>query len=404
MTSFALAWRTAACYRMRSLLAMAGVAIIGALLFDMLLLSRGLVESFADLLNSSGFDVRVVAQEGLPVLRAPIGEAGRLASDLRRLPEVDDVTLVRIEQAVLTGATGETTRVSIIGSTRSSVRSAWTLLKGRDLPDAASPSADPCPLIVGRHLAEARTIAPGATLTIRISATRQPTALPAVACRVLGIGDFAFGNATEFAVATTMSALAAADTMRPGDEADLVLVRSRSQAGGRAAARAIARVRPDLHAYSNEEIVAEFNQNGFAYFRQVSIVLSSVTLVFTFLLVGTLLTVSTNQRLGQIAALRALGIGRLPIAAMLLWESTVLVGAGALLALPLGGLLAWRLDRLLREMPGLPERLHFFVFNSGAVVEHALLLAATAVVAAGYPIWLASRLPIADTLRREVVG
>ena len=221
---------------------------------------------------------------------------------------------------------------------------------------------------------------------------------------MLGIGDFAFGNATEFAVATTMSALAAADTMRPGDEADLVLVRSRSEAGGRAAARAIARLRPDLHAYSNEEIVAEFNQNGFAYFRQVSIVLSSVTLVFTFLLVGTLLTVSTNQRLGQIAALRALGIGRLRIAAMLLWESTVLVGAGALLALPLGGLLAWRLDRLLREMPGLPERLHFFVFNSGAVVEHALLLAATAVVAAGYPIWLASRLPIADTLRREVVG
>jgi len=403
MTSFALAWRTAACYRMRSLLAMAGVAIIGALLFDMLLLSRGLVESFADLLNSSGFDVRVVAQEGLPVLRAPIAEAGRLASDLRRLPEVDDVTLVRIEEAVLTGATGET-RVSIIGSTRSSVRSAWTLLKGSDLPDAATPSAEPCPLIVGRHLAEARAIAPGATLTIRISAPHRPSALPAVACRVLGIGDFAFGNATEFAVATTMSALAAADTMRPGDEADLVLVRSRSEAGGRAAARAIARVRPDLHAYSNEEIVAEFNQNGFAYFRQVSVVLSSVTLVFTFLLVGTLLTVSTNQRLGQIAALRALGIGRLRIAAMLLWESSVLVGAGALLALPLGGLLAWRLDRLLREMPGLPERLHFFVFNSGAVVEHALLLAATAVVAAGYPIWLASRLPIADTLRREVVG
>ena len=213
MTSFALAWRTAACYRMRSLLAMAGVAIIGALLFDMLLLSRGLVESFSDLLNSSGFDVRVVAQEGLPVLRAPIAEAGRLASDLRRLPEVDDVTLVRIEEAVLTGATGET-RVSIIGSTRSSVRSAWTLLKGSDLPDAATPSADPCPLIVGRHLAEARAIAPGATLTIRISAPHRPSALPAVACRVLGIGDFAFGNATEFAVATTMSALAAADTMR----------------------------------------------------------------------------------------------------------------------------------------------------------------------------------------------
>jgi putative ABC transport system permease protein len=422
MTSLALAWRTAVCYRMRSLLAMAGVAIIGALLFDMLLLSRGLVDSFADLLNSSGFDVRVVAQEGLPVLRAPIREAARLAVELRALPEVEDVMLVRIEQAVLADTTGKTDKVAIIGSTRSSVRSAWTLLQGSDLPEAADsrllpdarplnpqsaipiPQSSSCPLIVGRHLAEARAIAPGATLTIRLSAPHQASALPPVACRVLGIADFAFANATDYSVATTMSALAAADTMRPADEADLVLVRSRPQSGGRSAARAIARVRPELHAYSNEEIVADFNQNGFAYFRQVSIVLSSVTLVFTFLLVGTLLTVSTNQRLGEIAALRALGIGRGRIAAMLLWESGVLVGAGALLALPLGGLLAWRLDRLLRQMPGLPERLHFFVFNSGALVEHALLLAATAIVAASYPIWLAARLPIAETLRREVVG
>ena len=35
MTSFALAWRTAKRYRARTLLAIAGVAVIGALLFDM---------------------------------------------------------------------------------------------------------------------------------------------------------------------------------------------------------------------------------------------------------------------------------------------------------------------------------------------------------------------------------
>jgi len=404
MTSFTLAWRTAACYRMRSALAMAGVAIIGALLFDMLLLSRGLVDSFADLLNTSGFDVRIVAHEGLPVLRGPIREATRLEADLRRLPEVDEVMLVRIEDAVIPGPAGDLKNVAIIGTTRSAARNAWTLLKGTDLPDANSAGDDRCPVIVGRHLADTRAIVPGATLNLRINLPHKPSALPQVACHVLGIADFAFATAAENAVATTMTALAAADTTRRPDEADLVLVRARPEIGGRAAAHAIARVRPDLHAYSNEEIVAQFNQNGFAYFRQVSMVLSSVTLVFTFLLVGTLLTVSTNQRLGEIAALRALGIGRLRIAAMLLWESSVLVGAGGLLALPLGGLLAWRLDRLLRQMPGLPERLHFFVFNSSAVVEHVLLLAATAIVAACYPIWLAARLPIAETLRREVVG
>src|SRR5262249_504912 len=51
MTSFGLAWRSTRRYRVRAILAVAGVAIIGALLFDMLLLSRGLLESFADLLR-----------------------------------------------------------------------------------------------------------------------------------------------------------------------------------------------------------------------------------------------------------------------------------------------------------------------------------------------------------------
>jgi putative ABC transport system permease protein len=403
MTSFALAWRTALRYRARSALAAAGVAIIGALLFDMLLLSRGLVDSFADLLNTSGFDVRVVAHEGLPVLREPVADATHLAADLRRLAEVEDVALVRIEDAVIVDTREELGNVTIIGTTRSGTRSAWKLLKGADLP-SDSARTGPCPLIVGRRLADVRHLAPGDAVRIRIAPHRKATALPAVACRVVGIGDFAFATANEFTVATTMPALEAADTTRPPDQADLVLVTSRPEAGGSAAARAIRRVHPELHAYSNEDVVAQFNQNGFAYFRQVSAVLSSVTLVFAFLLVGTLLTVSTNQRLGEIAALRALGIRRSRIAAMLLWESTVLVGSGGLLALPLGGVLAYELDRLLRQMPGLPERLHFFVFNTGALVEHAVLLGATSIVAAGYPIWLAARLPIADTLRREVVG
>jgi putative ABC transport system permease protein len=129
-----------------------------------------------------------------------------------------------------------------------------------------------------------------------------------------------------------------------------------------------------------------------------------MTVVFAFLLVGTLLTVSTNQRLGEIAALRALGIGRPRIASMLLYESALLVGGGGVLALPLGGMLAFGLDRILRQMPGVPERLHFFVFAPGALALHLALLAATAIIAASYPIWLTARLPIASTLRHEVVG
>jgi putative ABC transport system permease protein len=183
-----------------------------------------------------------------------------------------------------------------------------------------------------------------------------------------------------------------------------VLVASAPGVGPDAAVKAIRALRPDVRAYSNAQVVEHFNERAFTYFRQISVVLSSMTLVFTFLLVATLLTMSVNQRLGEVAALRALGFRRRRIAANLLCESALLVGVGGAAALPLGGLLAVILDRILRAMPGLPERLHFFVFEPRTVVLHAVLLAGTGFFAALYPIWLAARLPIAATLRQENVS
>ena len=71
MTALRLAARTVKRYRAQTVLAITGVAVIGALLFDMLLLSRGLLLSFADLLDRAGYDVRIVGGGGM-TLRVPI--------------------------------------------------------------------------------------------------------------------------------------------------------------------------------------------------------------------------------------------------------------------------------------------------------------------------------------------
>jgi len=400
MTSLWLAWRTTKRYRVRAVLAVIGVAVIGALLFDMLLLSRGLLASFADLLNSGGFDVRIVGSEGMPIVRLPIAGSTRLATELRALPEVRDVVLIRIERATLWSNERTSRPVTLVGTTQAS-GGPYTIVRGDDLPRDSS--FDRCPILVSRRLAASLGVEPGSSVKISVNPDGVRSALPAVSCRVTGVVNFFFASAGENSVATTMTALQQA-LSGPGVDADLILAASQPATGPAAAVRAIHRVRPDVRAYSNEDVVALFNQNGFAYFRQISFVLSSLTTVFAFLLVATLLTVSVNQRLGEIAALRALGISRGRIASILLWESALLVGGGALLALPLGGLLALGLDHLLRQMPGLPERLHFFVFQWRAVATHAALFGVTAAAAAAYPMWLTARLPIAATLRREVVG
>jgi ABC-type lipoprotein release transport system permease subunit len=262
---------------------------------------------------------------------------------------------------------------------------------------------DPPPLIVNTGLASELQLEPGSALQLRLLLPGSASVLPPVIARVVGIGVFAFEAADDYTVATTMQGFAAAHGVPDDGQAEMVLVASRSGAG-LAAAAAIARLRPELRVLSNDEVLEQFNQNAFSYFRQISTVLSSMTLAFAFLLIATLLTMSVNQRLGEVAALRALGFPRRRIAANLLCESALLVGVGGMASLPVGGLLAVILDRILRHMPGVPARLHFFVFEPRTVLLHAALLCVTGVLAALYPIWLAARLPIAATLRREIVS
>jgi putative ABC transport system permease protein len=404
MTAWGLAWRTIARSPARSVLAVAGVTVIGALLFDMLLLSRGLLVSFRDLLDAAGFDIRVVAAEGSMVHRPPIADATSLAEAIARLPEVRHVTLVRTDsaQVISPGGNSAGIRVSLIGTTDGAAGGVWTIVRGSSLA-SASPSGETPLLVVSPGLASELHLEPGSDVGLLLFVPGSASALPLVNARVAGIGQFAFEAADEYTAATTMEGFATAHGTPADGVASMVLVSSRP-GDERTAAASIARLRPDLRVLSNDQVMEQFNQNAFSYFRQISTVLSSMTLAFAFLLIATLLTMSVNQRLGEVAALRALGFPRRRIAANLMWESVLLVGVGGTAALPVGGLLAIALDRILREMPGVPARLHFFVFEPRTVVLHAALLSITGILAALYPIWLATRLPIAATLRREILS
>src|SRR3954453_18183853 len=131
MSAWALAWRTALPNPARAVLAIGGVAVIGALLFNMLLLSRGLLVSFRDLLDTAGFDIRVIAAQGSMVHRLPIAEATTLAGAIPRLPGVANVAMVRTDFGQVSTADGAAawTPIELIGMTDSS-GGGWTITKG----------------------------------------------------------------------------------------------------------------------------------------------------------------------------------------------------------------------------------------------------------------------------------
>jgi putative ABC transport system permease protein len=386
------AWRSLSRQPARALLGLAGIAIVGALLFDMLMLSRGLLLSFREILDSTGYDIRVTATEVLPGVGPPIEQAGEATAAVRTLAEVQDVVAVRFGSVSARAADGRTSTVALLG-TEARRRGEWRLLRGAELGEAAG---GPPEMVVNRTMAHELGLEPGSTVEVA-------SVLPARPFRVAGVVEFPFETAGESTAAVTLAGFTQAVGGVGADEADLLLVASRAGATD-AAVAAIRRRRPDLHPFSTDQVLERLRQGEFSYFRQISFVLSTITSFFAFLLVTTLLTVSVNQRLGEVAALRALGFTRRRIAADLLAESALLVGAGGLLAVPLGLALARVLDGILRQMPELPERLHFFVFEPRALALYAALLAGACLVAAAYPALLAARLPIAATLRKETLS
>jgi hypothetical protein len=88
MNAVGFAWRSLVRQPARATLGVLGVAAVGALLFDMLLLSQGLIVSMRDLLERSGWDIRVSAGE-LP------GRGGRIADSVRTAERIASLTSVR---------------------------------------------------------------------------------------------------------------------------------------------------------------------------------------------------------------------------------------------------------------------------------------------------------------------
>jgi ABC-type lipoprotein release transport system permease subunit len=380
------------------MLGIAGIAATGALLFDMLMLSRGLVVSMSDLLEGIGFDVRIMATEAAPLAGPRIVESAATAAAVAALPEVDEVVPLRMGEATV-NVDGRPAQVAFIGADVAT-RRPWTLVAGRDL--VRTGALETATLVVNQNFADKLELSPGSDVMLR-GACSTASSIPPTTFHIAGIASFPFDQASQLTAVTSLHHFGKACGDEADDEADMLMVASHPNHGPDEAARAVRRIRPDLAPVTNEELVARFQQVEFSYFRQISAVLASITLFFGILLITVLLSVSTNQRFGEIAALRALGFSQRRMAADILWRSALLVGSGGLLAIPLGLALSAWLDALLKTMPGIPANLHFFVFEPRTLVVHTALSAGTAAGAALYPMWMVARLPIAGTLREEVI-
>jgi putative ABC transport system permease protein len=198
-------------------------------------------------------------------------------------------------------------------------------------------------------------------------------------------------------VLATMQRLARGDAE---DRASLIVVKVRDDRAVERVAAGLRQRFPRLEIFSVADLVAHFRER-LVYFRQLSYILGSMSLVVAVLLIATLLTITVNERLGEIATLRAIGVSRATIVRQVFAEGAVLTLLGATLGILLGLVTAHYLDAILTSFPGLPASFSFFVPRANTLSRAGVILALTGSVAGLYPAWLAARAPIAATLRAE---
>lgn len=379
----------------RTGLAIAGITVTTAMLLDMVLLSRGIERSFERLLLGRGFQVRVSPKGTLPfdteatipggsAIRATIlsdsavAAAGPLlgAALYARLP---DTLVTLFGYGIDPGA-----------------QAIYRLGEGRDLGSADSG---------GILLSEpARTLLHAAVGdTVTLLARLDPAAAVAAVERrlvVRGVVRFLYDYRGQPSVAAWLPVMQDLARLRAEDRVSAFAVRVREEAGLTALTERLRAALPALEVNSAGDMVAHFRER-LVYFRQLSYILGSISLGVTVLLVATLMTITVNERLGEIATLRAIGVSRRTIVRDVMIEGAALTLAGGSLGVLLGVVTAGYLDRILTAFPGLPAAISFFVPEPRSLAVAALVLALTGILAGAYPALLAARAPIAATLRSE---
>ncbi|MDQ6827338.1 MAG: FtsX-like permease family protein [Gemmatimonadota bacterium] len=382
--------------RSRTILAIAGVAIAAALLLDMVMLSGGMRASFGDLLTAQGFQMRLPPRGTLPFdTEATIDGATEIIATLRQRAEIAAVSPV-LGAAVRTTREERPVTAFALGIDPT-VQGDYRLQSGRDAADSSSIVAnDDFLRAAGLQLGDTITLAAGYNPQMRtFTGTRALT--------VTGRARFLYLGSGQAAVAMPLRTLQAMSGHVKDDAVSVFMVRTHAGSDVEEIARWIQRTVPKVDAVSTAQALARVDER-LSYFRQLSFILGAVSLVVGFLLTTTLVTVSVNDRVGEIAVMRAIGISRAHVVHQVLLEGTAISLGGAVLGLGLGLITARWLNTILSSFPGLPAAIDFFLFQPRAAWTALGLLVLSGIAAGVYPAWRAASLPVARTLREEAVA
>lgn len=387
----------------RTLLAVLGIAVAAALLLDMVMLATGMRESFRALLLTRGYQLRIAPKGTLPFdSEATIDGATGIVTAIRASPDIAAVSPILGATVALPGARIPSTFVLGL---EPAVQGDYQIQQGQDMsvPNANTKVLDGVASRMlldrlGAKLGDTITVAAGLDAQLRTAARSRRVVLR-------GEGRFFYVPAETPVLALPLADVRAVLGEAFRDRMSLAMAESRrdDSASVEAVRAWIERTQPRITAISTETAIRQVEER-LSYFRQLAFVLGAISLGIGFLLVSTLITLSVNERRGEIAVLRAIGTQTRGVLLQVMLEGAMLTGAGVVAGLGLGVITARWLNAILRDFPGLPAAFDFFVWSPGAAWRSLALLLVSGACAGLLPAWRAASIPVARALRDEATG
>jgi putative ABC transport system permease protein len=383
------------------MLAVLGVAIAAAMLLDMVMLATGMRESFRELLVSRGFQLRLAPKGTLPFdTDATIPGVSAIVATLRENRDVREISPV-LGASIHIPVAGRDVSGSVI-VIDPAVQGDYELVSGRDVTrDDAIAVDDYLLKKLGARIGDTLHVALGYDPQTRSYSGERTLVLSGVVRFIYGANDQAGAVVRRETLESMGTPAAAGRNLR--DQASLFMVRVRDGADAEQVRNWIETRLPNVTAISIATAIAQVDER-LSYFRQLAFILGAVSLFVGFLLVTTLVTVSVNERAGEIAVMRAIGVSRSHVVQQIVLEGVAISLAGAVFGLGLGLVTARYLNTILSAFPGLPMAIDFFLFQPRAAWSALSLLIISGIAAGIYPAWRAASLPIAESLRREAIA
>jgi putative ABC transport system permease protein len=388
-----LAWAALTRHRGRTILAILGVAVSAAMLLDMVMLSSGMRASFKNLLLSRGFQLRLAPKGTLPFdTDATIPDATGVIRVLRTIPGVTTISPVL----------GGQLHVEIGGRALSTIALGLDPAAQGDyeITSGRAP-ASPNELVASDDFLKAAGVAVGDTVSAAGGYDPQLREFTGQrTLKIVGRAHFLYMPALQRSVALPLATLQAMEGSAVTDRVSLFMIKAAQGETISVVLKRIEQALPSVSAISTETAMRQVDDR-LSYFRQLSFILGAVSLGVGFLLVTTLVTVSVNERLGEIVVMRAIGVAKSRVVMQIVIEGVAIMGLGALGGLILGLGAARYLNSILASFPGLPAAIDFFFFEPKDAWTALGLLTGAGILAGIYPSWRGASLPIAATLREE---